>query len=325
VCSAGSKPLSRIPELHPALKTAIQVVLSIALLSALFFLIDPGQIADALLHADSSRVIATLLLVPVNVFLTIVVWWILLKLIDNTITLRSASLAVMAGYALAVVTPARIGELGARVYYHRELGKKRLVGAFAVQGIYRTALYFLGGTIAIYYATRTGFLDASLWIPVAMVAFAGTSLFVVAGLNPGIIVSLMSRIPFISGFSLSLDFVDKLSGRTTWKLFIVSSIRYLTTISQFSLMLYAMGIRVGSPVLMSGSGFVFFIKSFVPNLFFTDLGIREGAAAFFFQSMGNFGPEAVAAALGLFAINAVLPAIAGIPALWSKPESGESA
>jgi len=316
---AGSKSLSWISELHPSIKLAIQIVLSVALLWALFYLVDPREISHALLSADSAGVFIALSLVPVSILLTISVWWILLKLIDGSITFRSTSGAVMAGYALAVVTPARIGELGARVYYHRSLGKKRLVGAFAVQGIYRTALYFVGGTIAIYYATETGFLDPAIWIPVTIAAAIGAVLFVAAGLVPKIIVSLMSRFTFLSGLRPALDFVDNLSGRITILLFAVSSIRYVTTITQFSILLYAMGVRVESEVLMSGAAFVFFIKSFVPNLFFTDLGIREGTAAFFFQSIGDFGPEAVAAALGLFGLNAVLPAIAGIPSLWFKP------
>ncbi len=322
---AGSKLLSWLADIHPTVKTAIQIVLSVVLLWILFYLIDPGEIADALLHADSMRVIAALSLVPLSIVLTISVWWILLKLIDSSVTLRSASGAVMAGYALAVITPARIGELGARVYYHRTLGKKRLLGAFAVQGVYRTSLYFAGGAVAIYHATRVGLLDSSIWTPVAMAALMGSALFVAAGVIPKTIVSWMSRFPLLSRFVPALDFVDKLSGRTTMLLFAVSSVRYLMTISQFSLLLYAMGVRVEVQALLSGAGFVFFIKSFVPNLFFTDLGIREGTAAFFFQSMGDFGPEAVAAALGLFGLNAVLPAIAGIPVLWFKPKISDPA
>lgn len=312
----GSKSIPGISGPRLSFRTAIQIALSIALLGALFYAVEPGFIADALLGAEPAGVMTALALVPLNIILTITIWWIFLTLIDSRISFRSASEAVMMGYALAVVTPARVGEIGARIYYHRALGKARLLAAFAVQGLYRTALYFGGGSIAVYYAIRSGLLDSAIWTPISVVALTGTIIIVLVGLVPRILISVVSRLPYSAKARPALDFVDRLSGRTTALLFVLSAARYLTTLSQFSILFRATGVHAEMPILMSGAGFVFFIKSFVPNLFFTDLGIREGAAVLFFQSLGEFGPEAVAAALGLFGLNAVLPALFGIPVFW---------
>jgi uncharacterized membrane protein YbhN (UPF0104 family) len=318
--SSESVPIGVDSKGRKTLTTFLQILGSVALISVLVYLVEPGSILDALRGADIMLVLSAAGLAIPSVGLSIAVWWILLRCIEPSLPFRSAAGAVMAGYTLALVTPARVGEPGARIYYHRRLGKARLFGAFAVQGIYRTALYFVGGAIALGFAVSAGLLGADIWIPVAIAGALAGFLFVMAGLFPTGVVAMMGRISILGRVLPSLDFVSNISRGATASLFLTSTLRYLTTLTQFSLLLIATGVPAGFSTQMSGAGFVFFIKSFVPNLFFTDLGIREGAAAFFFQSLGDVAPEAVAAALGLFGINAVLPALLGIPVLLFHPE-----
>jgi uncharacterized membrane protein YbhN (UPF0104 family) len=306
------------PRVRPSIRIAIQIALSVGVLRALFFLVDPRLIADALLGAERASVMIALLLVPVSILLTILVWWTLLRLISTEITFRSASAAVMAGYTLALLTPARVGEAAARIYYHRELGKGRLLGAFAVQGIYRTALYAGGGGVAIYYAMQVDMLSRTIWIPVLVFGMCVTLVLVTLGMRPRVILATLGWLPFLSKSRAYLDFLTRLSGSSATQLFALSTLRYAVTISQFTLLFKATGVVAATPILLSGAGFVFFIKSFIPNLLFTDLGLGEGAAALFFQSLGDYGPAAVAAALGLFGLNAVLPAMAGLPVVWMR-------
>ena len=302
-------------------KIALQIAGSVCVLGLLMYLVEPRSILQALSEADRGNIyLAAALSIP-GVGLSIVVWWLLLRTIQPKLPFWSASGAVMAGYSLALVTPARVGEPGARIYYHRTLGKARLLGAFAVQGIYRTALYFVGGVVALLFAVNEGILESEIWIPVAAGAAIGGLFFFAAGIFPSRVVSTMARIPLLGRVLPSLDFVNNISRATTIWLFVASAARYLISLSQFSLLLIATGVPADFSTQMSGAGFVFFIKSFVPNLFFTDLGIREGTVAFFFQSLGDVAPEAVAAALGLFGINAVLPALAGLPVLLFHPEA----
>ncbi|MCH8277185.1 MAG: hypothetical protein IIA50_06590 [Bacteroidetes bacterium] len=92
-------------------------------------------------------------------------------------------------------------------------------------------------------------------------------------------------------------------------------------IAQLSLLMVGFGVTADRLHIVAGSGFVFLVKWTVPNLFFTDLGIREGAAAFVFEQMGGFGGAAVSAALCLYAINLVIPALLGVPQVRKTPDS----
>jgi len=308
------------PDARP-LRTWIRLVLSALVLVLLFTLVDPSTILNAMRSADGTLVGIATLLVPFSIILTVAVWWLLLRAIDPEVSVWSATGAVMAGYAFAVITPARLGEPAARIYYHRHLGKARLVSAFAVQGIYRTATYVAGGAVAMGVALGASVLEPSTWQVVYLISIAASVVLGLLAMFPRAILSRLVTFGVFARLQDAFDFAERLTPKATSTLLVVSTIRYLNSVLQFALLLAAMGVDASRQLLAAGAAFVFFIKSFVPNLFFTDLGIREGAAALFFSEVGNTSAEAVAAALVLFGLNAVLPALLGIPAVWLRNSS----
>ena len=64
-----------------------------------------------------------------------------------------------------------------------------------------------------------------------------------------------------------------------------------------------------------GVALVFFAKSAIPQVTLGDLGVREGAAVFFLGAYGVEAGAAFDAALALFAMNLLLPAVVGAPLL----------
>jgi hypothetical protein len=64
-----------------------------------------------------------------------------------------------------------------------------------------------------------------------------------------------------------------------------------------------------------GVALVFFAKSAVPSVTLGDLGVRESAAVFFLGFYGVAEAAAFNASLGLFAVNILLPALAGLALL----------
>ena len=84
---------------------------------------------------------------------------------------------------------------------------------------------------------------------------------------------------------------------------------------QFVLLAHALAPEAASRALWAGVALVFFAKSAIPQVTLGDLGVREGAAVFFLGAYGVAPAAALDASLALFALNLVLPSLAGVPLL----------
>lgn len=104
----------------------------------------------------------------------------------------------------------------------------------------------------------------------------------------------------------------------------VGLLRYAVYVTQFVLLLRAFAPFADPRLAFLGVAVVFFVKFLAPPIFLFDLGLREGAAVVILGYLGV--PEAAAfnAALLLFGINLVLPALLGlplVPRLYKRPAS----
>ena len=76
--------------------------------------------------------------------------------------------------------------------------------------------------------------------------------------------------------------------------------------------------------LWGAASLTFYVKYLIPSLTVLDLGIREGGAAFFFQILGLGAAAGLNAALLLFALNVLVPALLGVPFLATLRLSSEA-
>ena len=105
--------------MKPSIKAGLRILFSALLFAFLVWWIQLDSILVAMRSAEPLFLGAALLLLPLNLGSSVLMWWLLLRAIDPNTTLRSAVAAVFAGYSLALFTPARLGDAGARIYYHR--------------------------------------------------------------------------------------------------------------------------------------------------------------------------------------------------------------
>ena len=96
-------------------------------------------------------------------------------------------------------------------------------------------------------------------------------------------------------------------------LFWLSALRYVVFSTQFVLLVRAFDAT--TPLLYGyiAVALVFFAKSAIPSITLADLGIREGAAVYFFAFLGVAEAAAFNGALSLAALNLFLPALVGLP------------
>jgi Lysylphosphatidylglycerol synthase TM region len=302
------------------LKLWLRLTISAGLLTAVFVWIDPILILRALVGINPVLLFAALALVPVNIGIGIAVWLWLLRAIDNRISTRDAVASVLAGHTMALFTPARLGEIGARLIHHSDTARVNVAMAYAAEAVFRMATATLGGAAALYYLSFTGLLSASMWWWLATGALLAGIIASSLGLSARHLG--VARIPESIQRKLSL-FRELSVGRacTVW---LLTASRYTIAVGQFTILLFGTGISESVLNLGSGASFVLLAKSWIPNILFLDLGVREGAAAFVFNQMGDFGAAATAAAIGLYALNVVLPALVGIPFASAKKSTRES-
>jgi hypothetical protein len=87
--------------------------------------------------------------------------------------------------------------------------------------------------------------------------------------------------------------------------------RYIVYAGQMTILVRAFAPDVEWANLATGAGLMYYFKYLIPSLTLLDVGIREGAAVLTYRWMA--APEAAAlnAALLIFVINVVLPALVG--------------
>jgi hypothetical protein len=95
----------------------------------------------------------------------------------------------------------------------------------------------------------------------------------------------------------------------------LSAVRYAVFAGQFVLLVRSFAPGAPWGLLAAGVALALFVKSALPPALLGDLGVREGAAMFFLGGLGVSTAAAFNASLGVFAVNLVLPALAGLPLL----------
>ncbi|MEL6671442.1 MAG: lysylphosphatidylglycerol synthase transmembrane domain-containing protein [Bacteroidota bacterium] len=265
-----------------------------------------------------------LLFMPLNWGLEARKWYTTLKPFYPDWAFGQAYRAVLAGLSMGIFTPNRVGEYGGRLLYlpqgHRweaaigmlwdrlaQMWVTLLVGALALEAVHHEFGFAWQETWAI---------PESTWFWLRLGSWAA-----VIGLFLGLFLARVWATPL--EYLLPKKWVKNKISRAlkTLKPHILSRLlslgllRYLVFSTQYYFLLLAFGYEgpVGMAYMMIG--LLFLLKSWVPYIAFTELGIREGLAVWIFGAFGVTAFTAVAATFVLYLINLVLPALLGLRAI----------
>jgi glycosyltransferase 2 family protein len=231
--------------------------------------------------------------------------------------------SLLGGLALGTLTPGRLGEHGRAAWFNgarTELVALSLLDKLASAGV--TGLVGAAGLLAL------PTWDLSIFgalAPVVLGALAVYGALVLAWslaglgllLAPGRIVGWLRRLPWL-GRSPRLERVHgamRLIDRPRRLQLLLAAVGfYLVFLLQFVVLVRGLGFS-SSHDWAAAAG-TMFLKSLFP-VSLGDIGVREVFAANLFQGLGARPETAVAAAFLLFAINLLLPSLAGL-ALWAR-------
>lgn len=276
-----------------------KVVVAGVILFVLVKSLQPRTLLAVFKTADRTYLAAAMLLLTSNLLIQTVKWRCLLKLVDPNTSFLMAVQSLLGGYPLGFITPARLGEMG-RTLFVKNTNRLKVVKLFVLDKATNLAVTILMGCLGLMFLS-CHFLEISNAVRLmGGVVIVGCILFLF--LAP-VISKLIARLVKLPEFDWSTNLV----------VFVFSLGFYLIFLIQFIVLVFAF--QKTDPLSASqAAASVFLAKSLLP-FSFNDLGIREGAAVFFFKQIGVNSAAAFNAAFALFLINIGVPTLLGLAVL----------
>ncbi|MFQ5569432.1 MAG: lysylphosphatidylglycerol synthase transmembrane domain-containing protein [Rhodothermales bacterium] len=304
----------------------MKVGLAAAILGYLIYAVDIGQILEAAEKARTGWILGALALLPLNVFLEGVGWHLLVRIEVPTVHWKMSFESLLAGHALGLSTPARLGEYAGRAFSLQHKNRGTLLALVLTDHLITKVVGVSIGLGAFFYFLHVfSPTPLHLWRAVALYGAAMALMLIVFVLFPRFAYRVLHHVVRLARLRRHLQFLQTVSTRLMLLLLTAAALRYAVYSMQFVLLIYAFAPAVAFHTAYIGVVLVFFVKFLLPSVTLFDLGIREGAAVFFLGLWGYTGAVAFNAAFLLFCINLLLPAMVGIPFVFRlKPSVSTS-
>lgn len=308
------------------LSSVLKLILTLGVLGAVVVAAEPSTLLTSLQNASWTWVVVAGLLLPVNLLLDGWVWKQLLAPVLPEVPLPRLAGAVLSGLALGFWTPARVGEYAGRAFFLPEGDRWTLSLTVFTQRMIDMAVGILIGLLVLTGALYWGLLPVTpAWQATAAVGGGIGGLLLLFITAPSLAYRLACRFfPNWTWLTERAAFFDELSGSTCAAALGGTIARYGVFTGQLACLGAAFAPSAHGLLLWGAASLTFYVKYLIPSLTVLDLGIREGGAAFFFQVLGLGAAAGLNAALLLFAINVLVPALFGVPFLTGLRLSTES-
>lgn len=257
--------------------------------------------------------LAMIMLIP-NIGLQWIRWHFLLRLIDPGIRFRESFTSLLGGITVGLITPGRIGEFGRALFLHH-MNYVKALGLIFIDKFYASIVLIIFGIWGV--ISFLGFQmgpNIFLLAPLIGLGLLASAFGIILMFRPRYMrtffYNLTLLLPFREKMKLFIDGLDHFDENKAKPFIIYSVLLYFIYILQFSLLALAFE-KIPVHVLLTSTTSTMFTKIVLP-FSIGDLGIREGAAVYFFKSYAVSKTTAFNSAFLLFCINLMIPAITGL-------------
>jgi Lysylphosphatidylglycerol synthase TM region len=294
------------------LNYVIGAFLSIALLFFIYkqLTIQLATIRFATLWHDSNAVyfLLALLLLPINATLEATKWHLLVNSVQK-LSFGKSLCSYLAGLAVSVITPNRIGEYPGRLLYLRQKHTLRLISvavlgitaqlvtlfAFGIVGLVYYNLAFPGGLPAIGLAVATFLMVGTFlifwkfdkWLPASL------------------------RFGQLRKVRICAQLLKRFSSGEKITILLISAVRYGVFTAQYLFLLYWMNVSIPAGSGFCMSALFFWCLAMVPSFAIAELAERGSISLYLFQHFSSNTVGILAATMVLWLINLMIPAIVG--------------
>ncbi|HYE95694.1 MAG TPA: lysylphosphatidylglycerol synthase transmembrane domain-containing protein [Rubricoccaceae bacterium] len=283
-------------------------------LAVLVHLVEWGALVSAARGARPGWALGALALVPLNVALEAYRYHLLVVRLAPEVRYGESLRAVVGAYPLGLLTPARVGDYAGRALALPQLRAWDAAALTFAERMVTLACCLAFGLVALahFLLTRTA-VATTAWLAVLWLGAFGTAAFLLVLLHPHLARAVLETVLPFERVRPLVAFLDRLTPSDAHRLFGLSALRYAVFSTQFVLLVRALDPATSWAAIYAGVALVFFAKSALPSFTLGDLGVREGTAVYFLGAFGVAEAAALNASLGLFVVNLLLPALAGLP------------
>lgn len=240
-------------------------------------------------------------------------WHYLLKLIKPDIDYKNSFASLMGGMVVGFITPGRLGEVG-RPLFLSDIDRLQAAGMVFLDKFYSFITILVGGIWGLTFIIFYQFNYRSLILyPLLLISMIITVIGLLICVYPSGIRKMLYNIslifPYRDNLKRFITCMDNFHNKQARIFLFFSFLMYGIYILQFCFLALAFQ-KMHFSTAVSSTIATIFTKTLVP-LSFADLGIREGAAVYFFVKFGIQKVTAFNSAILLFAINVFLPTCMG--------------
>ncbi len=271
-------------------------------------MVDLRELSKSIQGADPLDIVIASSFLGLNLGTRALKWKMLLRTAGSTVSTREAAKSILLGITVGSFTPGQLGEVGGRYF---AVPNGRLAHIVGLTMLDRTQVFLV---LAMSGLTSYAFL---ILHPIALASSVSAiciALCLFLYMRLDVIQKIAEKLPFRfirrDWFS---DFIETFSLLGSKEL--VQSLFYSLAFNgvlflQMFFFLNAFG-SVDPWTAFVGFSAMMFFKSLLP-ISLGDIGVREASTVYFFSLLGVSNIVALSAALLMFAINVILPALAGI-------------
>ena len=245
-------------------------------------------------------------------------WQLLVKHLQQ-FTFYRAVKSVLSGCSVSMLTPNRVGEFAGRVIHLKEGNRIAGISLTIVGGISQLLVTLLMGCIGLFYLQyysqtqhTTNNVLPVFWEKIITSLSVGiTILLALFYLRIAWLVSMMEKVPALQKVVKHIRILDEFNNTQLLQILSLSLLRYCIFITQYILLLQVMQVHI-EPLLCFWLLSIFYLViAVVPTFGFIELPVRASAS---YAILKLFTPNVLgvgAAAMGIWLINLVIPAVIG--------------
>ncbi|MES2849809.1 MAG: lysylphosphatidylglycerol synthase domain-containing protein [Bacteroidota bacterium] len=241
-------------------------------------------------------------------------WQVLVQHVQRFSFLRAFK-SVLSGCSITMLTPNRIGEYGGRILYVEDGNRIKAISLTIVGSISQFLVTMIIGCLGLLFLRFSSqgqpvlpefWRDILIYLSVTITAVA--SLFY---LRIGWLVRMMEKVPALQKVVTHIRVLDEFDNIQLIRIFSLSLGRYMVFVLQYLLLLQVMQVDIAVVTGFWLISVFYLVLAMAPTVGFIELPVRVSAcwAILKFYTTNELGVSA--AALGIWLINLVVPAIIG--------------
>jgi uncharacterized membrane protein YbhN (UPF0104 family) len=296
------------------IKTAILILSLLYIFNKLSEANEKSDLSAMFRASDLKLIVLAFFLLFINWGLEAIKWKVLIRPLEE-ITFMESLKAVFAGVTVSIFMPNRVGEFAGRIFFLNKAGKVEATLKNFVGSIAQLFMTLAAGILAFFLGDD---INGSCVLPPQMLELRTAGLVLIILIILVLLTFLINRyrnrlpLKLRSWFSIFFDTERKVV------VFVVllSAVRYLVFLSQYYLVLIALGVEVEPAKAFELIAITFLITSIVPSFAFTEIATRGAAAVYLFAAYTSDTGLIIAASILVWIINLAIPALIGAIFIW---------